>query len=222
VLGVGGSITPGWMGRQPTWFPEEFDWVVGCTFRGMPQTTATVRNLIGANMALRREVFDAVGGFRTEIGRIGTWPISGEEDELCIRARQFWPQSVFPYRPQANVIQRVPDKRASWRYFCSRCYAEGLSKALVTQYVGVKDGLAAERTYTFRTLPKGIVRGFADALLHQDLTGLARAGTIVTGLAITTAGYIVGSVFFRLMRSRSIIARETAPHPDYQIPGSSR
>jgi len=122
----------------------------------MPETVAAVRNLIGANMSIRREVFDTVGNFRSEIGRIGTWPISGEENELCIRARQFWPQGVFLYQPQASVFQRVPSRRACWRYFCLRCYAEGLSKAVVAQYVGVKDGLAVERSYTLRTLPKGI------------------------------------------------------------------
>ncbi len=202
VLGVSGSITPWWMDKRPTWFPEEFDWVVGCTFRGMPQTVATVHHLIAANMALRREVFDTVGGFRTEIGRIGTSPMSGEENELCFRAHQFWPQSVFLYWPQAGVFQRVPDERACWRYFCSRCYAEGFSKAVIVRYVGVKSGLATVpvRTYTFWTLPRGLVRGLADALLHHDLTGLARAGAIVAGFVITTVGYIVGSTFFQLER----------------------
>ena len=204
VLGVGGSITPWWMGKRPSWFPEEFDWVVGCTFLGIPQTVTTVRHLIGANMSLRREVFDTVGGFRTEIGRVGTRLMSGEENELCIRAHQFWPQSVFLYRPQAGVFQCVPDKRATWSYFCSRCYAEGLSKAVIGRYVGVMSALATHGTtplaYTFRTLPRGVVRGLADALLHHDLTGLARAGAIVAGLVITTVGYIVGSAFFQLER----------------------
>jgi glycosyltransferase involved in cell wall biosynthesis len=225
VLGVGGSITPWWTGKRPTWFPEEFGWVVGCTFRGMPQTVATVRHLIGANMSLRREVFDTVGGLRTEIGRIGTWPMSGEENELCIRAQQFWPQSVFLYRPQAGVFHRVPDKRACWRYFCSRCYAEGLSKAVIGRYVGVKSGLATHGTtpltYAFRTLPRGVVRGLADALLHHDLTGLARAGAIVAGLVITTVGYIVGSAFFQLERYRNMITRETVLHCNSKLPRSS-
>ena len=202
VLGVSGSITPQWMDKRPTWFPEEFDWVVGCTFRGMPQTVATVHHLIGANMSLRREVFDTVGSFRTEIGRIGAGPMSGEENELCFRAHRFWPQSVFLYLPQAGVFQRVPHERASWRYFCSRCYAEGFSKAVIVRYVGIKSGLATVpvRTYTFRTLPGGLVRGLANVLLHHDMTGLARAGAIVAGLVMTTVGYIVGSAFFRLER----------------------
>src|SRR4051812_14154851 len=47
VIGVGGSIAPQWSSDRPAWFPEEFDWVVGCTYRGMPEQAATVRNLIG-------------------------------------------------------------------------------------------------------------------------------------------------------------------------------
>ena len=203
VLGVGGVITPLWKENKPTWFPEEFYWVIGCTYRGMPQTVATIRNLIGANMAMRREVFDIVGGFRTEIGRIGTWPIGCEETELCIRAHQYWPQSVFLYLPQASVSQRVPSKRTRWQYFCSRCFAEGLSKAVVTRYVGVKDSLAAERIYTLHTLPQGIVRGLADALFHRDLSGFARAGAIVVGLMVTTAGYLVGSISSQIAALRN-------------------
>jgi glycosyltransferase involved in cell wall biosynthesis len=206
VLGVGGTIIPLWQSNTPSWFPEEFYWVVGCTYRGMPQTSAPIRNLIGANMSLRREVFDTVGDFHSDIGRIGTWPIGCEETELCIRAYQHWPQSVFLYEPRARVFQRVPNRRACWRYFYLRCYAEGLSKAMVTRYVGVKDGLSSERTYVLQTLPRGIVRGLADALLHHDLAGLARAGAIIAGLVLTAVGYLVGSILLREMKSKNTSA----------------
>ena len=54
VLGVGGSVTPNWSGTRPRWFPPEFDWVVGCSYQGMPETRAPVRNFIGTNMSFRR------------------------------------------------------------------------------------------------------------------------------------------------------------------------
>jgi len=205
VLGVGGAVHPTWMGNKPDWFPEEFYWVVGCTYRGMPQASKTIRNPIGANMSLRREVFDAVGGFRSEIGRVGTRPVGCEETELCIRARKRWPQNVVLYQPQASVSHSIPDNRASWHYFCSRCYAEGLSKAVVTQYVGSKDSLASERTYTLRTLPQGVVRNLKQTLLYHDPAGLARAGAIVVGLVMTTMGYLVGSIFSRTATSKKTI-----------------
>jgi hypothetical protein len=58
IVGVGGKINPLWLSGRPDWFPEEFFWVVGCSYRGLPQETAPVRNLIGCNMSYRREVID--------------------------------------------------------------------------------------------------------------------------------------------------------------------
>ncbi len=191
VLGVGGAIVPLWQEGRPAWFPEEFDWVVGCTYRGMPAAPSPVRNLIGCNMSFRRRVFETIGGFRSGIGRIGTRPVGDEETELSIRATQRWPGGVILYEPAARVHHQVPTQRANWGYFGSRCYAEGLSKALISQLVGTQDGLASERTYTFRTLPQGVVRGLADTVLGRDVRGIARASAIVFGLAATTAGYLL-------------------------------
>ena len=211
VLGTGGMVTPCWVNNKPAWLPEEFYWVVGCTYRGMPQTDTPIRNPIGANMSFRREVFDIVGDFHSEIRRIGPRHAGGcEETELCIRACQRWPQRVFLYHAQANVFHRVPRNRICWRYFCSRCYVEGLAKAVVAQHVGAKDSLASERTYTLRTLPQGIARGLVKALFHLDLTGFVRAGAILVGLAMTTAGYVVGSTFLRVAKSSGFRAKEEA------------
>ncbi|TME00918.1 MAG: glycosyltransferase family 2 protein [Chloroflexi bacterium] len=218
VLGIGGAVTPLWLDKSPAWLPEEFYWVVGCSYRGMPQTLQTIRNPIGANMTFRREVFETVGGFRSGIGRVGTWPVGCEETELCIRARQHWPGRTFLYQPQANVFHRVPGKRASWCYFCSRCYAEGLSKAVVTRYVGAKDSLASERSYTLRTLPHGVVCNLIDALFHHDLTGLVRAGAIAVGLTVTTIGYLMGRVFSTITRSGNIITTEAVLRCDSETP----
>jgi glucosyl-dolichyl phosphate glucuronosyltransferase len=196
VVGVGGAIVPQWEAGRPTWFPEEFDWVVGCTYRGMPQTLSPVRNLIGCNMSFRREVFDVVGSFRNGIGRVGTRPVGCEETELCIRVRQHWPQKQMLYEPAAVVNHRVPKNRATWLYFRSRCYAEGLSKALVAHFVGAGDGLSSERSYTFRTLPGGVVRGLSEAL-HGKVDGFGRAFAIPFGLCLTGFGYILGNFELR-------------------------
>ncbi len=189
VLGVGGAIVPLWPEeRRPTWFPEEFFWVLGCTYRGMPRNVEPVRNLIGANMSFRREIFDEVGAFRSEIGRLGTLPLGCEETEFCIRANQRWPQKIFLYHPQARVYHRVPAKRLRRRYFYARCYAEGLSKARITRFIGTKDGLSSERAYVLRTLCLGILQ----ALACCDLRALLRAEAMVTGLGATSMGYLRG------------------------------
>lgn len=192
VMGVGGASLPLWEKDRPLWLPEEFYWVVGCSYRGMPESTAPVRNLIGCNMAFRREVFTEVGSFRNGMGRIGTNPVGCEETELCIRAGQHWPKAVFLYKPSALVYHHVPQKRTRMPYFLSRCYSEGISKAMVSRFVGAGDGLASERQYTFRTLPLGVIRGILDTLSKRSVHGLARSAAILAGLATTTAGYLRG------------------------------
>lgn len=187
VLGVGGSIEPLWPVSRPGWFPKEFDWVVGCTYRGMPQSTVAVRNLIGCNMSYRQEAFQAVGPFLLSP--------KCDETEFCIRVRQHWPQRQFIYKPQARVFHQVTPERATWRYFCWRCYFEGRSKAVVIRLVGNKDGLASERAYTLRTLPQGIVQGLVHTIRHRDKAGLMRALTIMAGLTFTTAGYLMGTIY---------------------------
>jgi glycosyltransferase involved in cell wall biosynthesis/GT2 family glycosyltransferase len=192
VLGVGGLIVPRWSAGKPAWFPDEFLWVVGCSHRGLPTTRAEVRNLVGASMLIRRQVFATVGGFRSEIGRVGALPLGCEETEFCIRARQQLPGSVFLYEPQAIVYHHVPPQRGSWRYFQSRCYAEGVSKALVSRLVGSQAGLSAERAHAFKTLPLGAFRGLSDVVRRRDLSGLGRAAAIIAGLFITAFGYVRG------------------------------
>ncbi len=193
VMGAGGFIRPAWVEKKPEWFPEEFNWVVGCTYKGVPEKTGPVRNMIGCNMSFRRDAFEKVGGFRANMGRIGTIPLGCEETEFCIRLKQHWPSGSFIYEPQAKVDHRVPAMRARFSYFVARCYAEGLSKALVSQFVGTGDGLSSERTYTFRTLPQGVLHGLGD-FFRGDWSGLGRAAAIVIGLIITTIGYLVGLV----------------------------
>lgn len=193
VLGVGGAVEPVWLAGRPAWFPEEFDWVVGCTYRGMPEQPVPVRNMIGCNMSLRREVFQCVGGFLDGVGRIGTRPLGCEETELCIRARRHWPGGILLYQPLARVFHRVPGSRAEFRYFVARCLAEGHSKALVARLQGSRSGLATERTYVLRTLPKGVITGLKATTIHGDPAGWRRSAAILFGLACTSAGYVAGA-----------------------------
>lgn len=193
VVGTGGVAVPRWEADRPAWFPEEFLWVVGCTYRGLPLAQAPIRNPIGANMAFRREAFADAGGFSHGIGRVGKTPLGCEETELAIRVRARRRDATILQVPGAAVDHLVTAERTRWAYFRARCWAEGLSKALVTDAVGTDAGLASERTYATRVLPAGVLRGLRDAL-RGDVSGLRRAAAIVAGLAITTAGFVRGKL----------------------------
>jgi GT2 family glycosyltransferase len=205
VLGVGGAVDPAWEAQAPGWFPPEFGWVVGCGYTGMPRMPSSIRNFIGCNMSFRREVFDSVGGFLTALGRVDSIPVGCEETEFCIRLSRHFPADKLLFDPGATVRHAVPAERATWRYFRSRCYSEGRSKAQVARLLGPSRALESERSYVARTLPAGVLQAVS-LRIKGDRAGLARAGAIVAGLAITTAGYLVGTLELWATRRRPAVA----------------
>lgn len=192
IVGVGGRINPLWLSGRPFWLPEEFYWVVGCTYRGLPEQVAPVRNLIGCNMSYRRSVIEILGGFRNGIGHVGGRPQGDDETEFCIRLHQALPDAILLYQPKAQVAHKVPASRANWGYYRWRCYLEGRSKALLSHLVGTNDGLSSERKYTFYVLPRGIWMGVTSSLRQRQWTGIFRSAAIALGLFITTLGYGLG------------------------------
>jgi glycosyltransferase involved in cell wall biosynthesis len=212
LIGVGGFVEADWLEGRPRCFPREFDWVVGCSYRGLPELISRVRNPIGANMSFRAEVLHRTHGFTSGIGRVGKRPVGCEETEFCIRAAHQHPDGVILYDPRARVHHRVPAERAQWRYFRSRCYSEGLSKALVSGCAGATDALSEERSYVRRTLPSGVWQGLMHALAG-DAGGLGRASAIVAGLAITSYGYGSGMLASRRSRNGGAGSRDLVSEP---------
>ncbi|WP_381800201.1 glycosyltransferase family 2 protein [Streptomyces niveus] len=197
VMAVGGRTLPAWSsGSRPVWFPEEFDWIVGCTYRGLPPGKVRVRNVLGGNASFRRTAFDSAGGFATGIGRDGDRrPLGCEETELCIRLSRALPNAVLLIDDRAVIHHKVPPARTRFAYFRERAYAEGLSKALVARSVGAGKGLESERRYATRVLPAGVARGLRDAVRGpgRGRGGAGRAGAIVAGVLTTATGYLVGT-----------------------------
>lgn len=206
-VGVGGKIEPHWIGKHPRWFPDEFNWVIGCSYQGLPTVDTPVRNVIGANMSVRKEIFTQVGGFREAFGcdkgakasrGVKKWfqhYAGDEETELCVRVSQQHPAHVWLYTPYAVVQHRVSPDRTRLTYFLWRCYDEGLGKASLVKLHNSKAGLASEKSYTLKTLPKGVARGLADTFLYRDIAGVLRACVIVIGLTMTSVGYLAGVLF---------------------------
>ena len=188
VLGVGGYVEAVWPGGAPSWFPEEFAWVVGCSYRGLPTRVEAVRNLIGCNMSFQRDKITLLGGFRETLGREGGNAFGGEETDICIRATNVFSGGRIVYDPAIVVRHHISEGRKSLAYFLRRCLAEGRSKAMLVNRNGRQDGLSSERRYLSTILPGGIAAGLGDTLRGR-ISGLGRAAAIVAGLLQTAAGY---------------------------------
>lgn len=194
VVGTGGAIAAAWERSRPRWMPDELLWAVGASYTGMPTSTAPVRNVWSASMAVRREVFAAVGGFREGFGKLGSRN-RPEDTDLCLRMsanRGHW-----VYVPDAVVAHDVPAERSTFRFVIRRCYAEGRGKVQMARLLDNTKSLGAERSYLTRTLPRAVLSGLSGAVRARHpgqptrTSHAARAGTVV---AAVTAAALGGAV----------------------------
>jgi GT2 family glycosyltransferase len=211
VIGVGGRLEPAWSSRRPSWFAPEFDWVVGASYRGMPERLAPIRNVWSGNMAIRREVFDAIGGFRLSFGKTGARS-RPEDTDLCLRAGNVRKGTYWVFQPDALAHHKVPPAREQFRFFVRRCFAEGQGKADLGALVDRKTAMSAEVAYTRTVLPKGVLIGLGQAL-RGDPMGVARSGVIVLGLLAASAGLTSERLMQRRGRTRRSAASGSMGDP---------
>lgn len=154
LLGAGGEVHPAWpKGVRPVWLPPEFDWAIGCDYAGMAALGAEIRNPIGANMALRRDVVVRAGGFRAVLGRVGGTPAGCEETDLAIRMKALAPRGIIRRIAEAPVDHHVDADRCRGRYLIRRCYAEGGSKAVLMRLEGAGPAMSAEADHAMIAIP---------------------------------------------------------------------
>lgn len=191
VVGTGGGVVARWQRGRPKWFPEEFDWLVGASYRGMPIVRSAVRNVWSENMAVRADVFRAVGGFRSDFGKVDDRN-SPEDTDLCIRMASTVADARWIYAPDAVVEHHVPVSRSSFYFFLRRNYNEGRGKLKMAHLLGHQEKLRDERDYLRRTLPSGILAGLWGGVRHGDMSRLLKAVAIVAGILAAGVGVASG------------------------------
>ncbi len=212
VLGVGGLVRAHWSSSgMPAWLPEEFLWVVGCSYRGLPEAKAEIRNPVGANMSFRRSAFDQAGLFDSSVGRTSasSRPLGCEETELSIRLRQLSPGARIIYEPLAVVHHHIDQSRGTWHYFLSRCYAEGCSKARVSRLSGASVALSSERSYVTHTIIRAMRRELSGLFRRDRRDSTGRLVALFLGVMSAVAGYTQEMVV-RNVRSFSRILLRSA------------
>jgi GT2 family glycosyltransferase len=77
----------------------------------------------GANCAVRRQVFDQVGGFADALDRTGDSLLSGGDVEFFARVRRAG--HAITYDPTAGVRHRIGKERLTIEYFERRAFGQG-------------------------------------------------------------------------------------------------
>lgn len=184
VVAVGGAPMPLFEGPAPRWFPAEFYWVFGCAYSGLPETTAPVAHLIGANMSVRRQALADIGGFHSD---------DHDDMDMCHRLAFSRHSDAIVYEPSATVRHFVPVTRTTWRYFRRRCYYVNRGKVEAFDNMGGAAHLDAELSFVAKAMTRGVWTGIA-ATFRGDPFGIVRSCAIVSGVVLAGAGHVSGRV----------------------------
>ena len=92
--------------------------------------STTQRLPIGANLAFARSALAAIGGWRTDLGKVNNTLISGEDHEIFMRLRHHGVYAGF-YDPDASVQHYVPASRLTREYFRRWFFWHGKTHALM-------------------------------------------------------------------------------------------
>ncbi|HEY1912076.1 MAG TPA: glycosyltransferase [Vicinamibacterales bacterium] len=85
---------------------------------------------IGANLAIAREPVVAIGGWRTDLGKVNNTLISGEDHEIFMRLRRHGLYAGY-YDPAIEVHHFVPVDRLTRAYFRRWFFWHGKTQALM-------------------------------------------------------------------------------------------
>jgi glucosyl-dolichyl phosphate glucuronosyltransferase len=127
VQATGGRIDLVWPNGRPDWFPAERAGMYAGLDLGDSEHDLPAPGIpYGANMAVRRSVFERIEPFALDLGRQGSGLLSGEERDLFERIRSVGGR--IRYLPDAAVGHHVLPDRVDPRWLLRRCYDQGRSE----------------------------------------------------------------------------------------------
>jgi GT2 family glycosyltransferase len=168
---VGGPVAPRWEKWPPQWLkfpPRGYGRLaspLGLVDYGPAAAPLGERAALAGNLAIRRDVMTAIGGFRSDLGKLRGTLLSGEDHDLCQRVaasgREAW------YCPEAVVHHWVPAQRMRVGYFVEWFYWSGITHAAL-------DEAAARPVRSWFGIPPYLIRRAARAIVRATNALLRR------------------------------------------------
>lgn len=128
AMSAGGKIIAEYPSGRPSWMSRYVEQPIANPMDFGPNVRRFPKGRIpgGGNMAFRREVFDRIGLFNTELGRTGKRLIGGEESDLFERAERCG--MACYYQPPAVMYHIIPESKLTEDYFDRLSYNTGVSQ----------------------------------------------------------------------------------------------
>ena len=157
---VTGPVIGDWQAAPPPWYDERLRGVLSLADWGNERIIYRVdedpraRSISGGNVALRRRVWERVGGFHPELGKTVATFAMGEDSELFLRLRRAGYRGL--YEPQMKVLHLVPRERLTRSYF--RAWQRGYGRS-----VAILERLHPQAVSTVFGVPRFLLRQTLEA-----------------------------------------------------------
>lgn len=132
VVCAGGPIEPIWPFDKPEWLSERWQVYLGVYGFEYALETGILHGPsypCGVNIAFRRDIFDVVGMFSTDLGRIGPCLLSNEESRVCQQIEDLGKKICFARN--ALIHHKISPERLTKQWFYHRMYWQGRSDAIL-------------------------------------------------------------------------------------------
>lgn len=134
-VGFGGKILPFLECDLPKWMSKYLASLMSIIDMGTEITKFQgTKYPIGANMGFSKAVFDEIGGFNTELGRIGKSMLGGEEKDFFFRVKSL--NAPIYYFPKMLVHHVIPKERLTEEFVKKAANGIGVSEKLRTKKTG--------------------------------------------------------------------------------------
>jgi GT2 family glycosyltransferase len=184
---VGGPVAPRWEGPAPWWLRiaessgySRLAAPLALLNYGNQSIDLGPRTLLGANLAVRRDAYQQLGGLAPHLGKLRGTLLSGEDHDLCRRAQAAGFRAA--YLPTVRVAHWVPRSRMRLRYFLSWFYWSGVTNAELDD--------TGARTPAYRIAVAATRRLVATSLSAVSAVGRGRMGVLIERLC--DAAFAIG------------------------------
>jgi glucosyl-dolichyl phosphate glucuronosyltransferase len=174
---AGGRVDPLWETSPPGWLKidetKSYDTMtspLALVHYGEAQPLGA-RTAVGANMAVRRQAHDSIGGFAPHLGRRRGTLLCGEDHDFCQRVAAAGYRCE--YRPELRVRHWVPAARTTLRYYLRWFFWSGITNAVLDADTASGDARSAGRHFvrravacTARAAVSLLQRRWSDAARH--------------------------------------------------------
>lgn len=205
VVATGGPVRLMWPDGRPPWLPaEQESFYSGFDLGPWPRRMVFPEFPYGANMAIRRDLLDRVGGFSPQLGRRGGSLLSGEEREVFRRLSEFG--GTFAYVPEAAVLHVVLPERARRSWFLRRAFAQGRSEVVLASTTAPTISRAGTAARAAARGGTGLVQ-----VLAVSAAALGGKGPQEVMRRASRSAQSLGAAWEHARRTAAVVARSPIP-----------